>query len=175
VDARGEGGVRGHDPGADAQAAHDGRGGGDPSHEGGGRALIIDASVATKWFVDEEAFVEARDLLSHGPPLEAPDLIVVETANVLWRYVRREVIPPAEAAAAAGRLSRYFVRLHPPDGLAHRAVEIAVSLGHPAYDCFYLALAERRRLQLVTADMRLLTRIAGGSFASLARPLVVQP
>jgi predicted nucleic acid-binding protein len=110
--------------------------------------------------------------LDHGPPLEAPDLIVAETANVLWRYVRRGVIPAREAAATAGRLARYFARLHPPDGLAQRAVEIAAALDHPAYDCFYLALAERRRLQLVTADKRLLARIAGSVFAPLARPLV---
>jgi predicted nucleic acid-binding protein len=36
-----------------------------------------------------------------------------------------------------------------------------VELRHPAYECFYLALAEERRAKLVTADRRLLGRLAG--------------
>jgi predicted nucleic acid-binding protein len=45
--------------------------------------------------------------------------------------------------------------------LAGRALEIAAELRHPAYDCFYLALAQERRAQLVTADRRLISRLAG--------------
>ena len=30
----------------------------------------------------------------------------------------------------------------------------ASGLGHPAYDCFYLTLARRRRAKLITADRR---------------------
>jgi len=32
---------------------------------------------------------------------------------------------------------------------------MAVKFGHPIYDCFYLALAERERCLLATADDRL--------------------
>jgi predicted nucleic acid-binding protein len=33
-------------------------------------------------------------------------------------------------------------------------------LAHPAYDCFYLVLAELRGAQMVTDDRRLLARLA---------------
>ena len=44
--------------------------------------------------------------------------------------------------------------------LAARALAIAAELRHPAYDCFYLALAEVRDLKLITADRRLVARLA---------------
>ena len=39
--------------------------------------------------------------------------------------------------------------------LADEALRIAVAINHPAYDCFYLALARREAAPLVTADKRL--------------------
>ncbi len=38
---------------------------------------------------------------------------------------------------------------------------ISRALDHPAYDCFYLALAEARDAPMVTADRRLLNRGSG--------------
>jgi predicted nucleic acid-binding protein len=35
-------------------------------------------------------------------------------------------------------------------------MELALLQDHPIYDCFYLALAEREHLPIVTADGRLL-------------------
>jgi predicted nucleic acid-binding protein len=40
-----------------------------------------------------------------------------------------------------------------------RALELAFELGHPVYDCAYLALAETLDQQLVTADERFLKRV----------------
>lgn len=41
-----------------------------------------------------------------------------------------------------------MVRLPPP------AIGHALNLDHPVYDCFYLALAEAEKTELVTADLR---------------------
>jgi predicted nucleic acid-binding protein len=45
-------------------------------------------------------------------------------------------------------------------------------LRHPVYDCFYLALAEREDATLVTADRRLIGRLAGSRWEAMCRPLV---
>jgi predicted nucleic acid-binding protein len=45
--------------------------------------------------------------------------------------------------------------------LAARTLELAAELRQPIYDCFYLALAEERAARLVTADQRLISRLAG--------------
>jgi predicted nucleic acid-binding protein len=51
----------------------------------------------------------------------------------------------------------HFERLVSIDQLAARALELAVDLRHPIYDCLYLALAERERAPIVSADAKLLS------------------
>jgi predicted nucleic acid-binding protein len=43
---------------------------------------------------------------------------------------------------------------HPMRDLAASAARLAIDLGHPAYDCFYLALAIQEQYPVVTADRR---------------------
>jgi predicted nucleic acid-binding protein len=53
-----------------------------------------------------------------------------------------------------------------------RALTIARALGHPIYDCVYLALAEAENKPLVTADARFLARLVDSPWRNLAQPLV---
>jgi predicted nucleic acid-binding protein len=46
--------------------------------------------------------------------------------------------------------------LVPDEELRLRALEIALNLKHPIYDCFYLALAEREGAALISADRKLI-------------------
>ena len=43
---------------------------------------------------------------------------------------------------------------HPMRRLAASAARLAIDLKHPAYDCFYLALAIQEQYPVVTADRR---------------------
>ena len=43
--------------------------------------------------------------------------------------------------------------------LRHRAMAYCMELEHPAYDCFYLALAESRRTRMVTTDEHFLRKV----------------
>jgi predicted nucleic acid-binding protein len=58
-------------------------------------------------------------------------------------------------------LPQLLTELCPLATLAGRALAIAAELRHPAYDCFYLALAEAKDARLVTADRRFADRLAG--------------
>ena len=49
-----------------------------------------------------------------------------------------------------------FANLVPDEEIRARDLAIAVDLNHPIYDCFDLALAERERAPLVSADKRLI-------------------
>ena len=51
--------------------------------------LTVDASVVVKWFVPEALSDEARLLLGDRLSLHAPDLVLVEFANTIWKKVRR--------------------------------------------------------------------------------------
>jgi hypothetical protein len=60
--------------------------------------LIIDASVAVKWFVSEEASDKADEVSASNHTLLAPRLIVIEVANALARKAMQKLITPLEAA-----------------------------------------------------------------------------
>ena len=83
----------------------------------------------------------------------APDLLVAECANILWKKTRRNELTPEEAHLAARLLQR--AELAPMRKLLKSATKLAIALDHPAYDCTYLALAEDLSCDLVTADRTL--------------------
>jgi len=133
-------------------------------------SLIVDASVAVKWFAAEEGSDRAEALLETGEALIAPDLVLAEVSNVMWKKLHRGLLPPDQLVAAARRLPRYFEQLIPLGELVERATELTITLDHPVYDCFYLALAERERLPLISADSRLLALLGRHRLID-ARPL----
>jgi predicted nucleic acid-binding protein len=113
--------------------------------------LVIDASIAIKWVVEEAGTPQAL-LLSRRATLIAPELLVAECANVLWKKVRRRELSTDEAVLAARLLQAAEIELRPTRSLLEAATRIAIELDHPAYDCLYLALAIESGCQFVTAD-----------------------
>lgn len=131
-------------------------------------SLVIDASVACKWFVEERGSAQAEALLAGGAgPLLAPDLIVPEVCSAAWRKLRAGQMTADQAGAAVQGLASFFDDLVPGARLAAASFAIAQALDHPVYDCFYLALAEAEDTRVITADARLLDRLAGTSWAPL--------
>ncbi|MGH7893075.1 MAG: type II toxin-antitoxin system VapC family toxin [Candidatus Binatia bacterium] len=121
---------------------------------------VVDASVAVKWVVPESLSEHADRLLGSEDPLMAPDLLMIEAANALWKKARRAELSAAEAARALDVLTSSGIVVCQAQPLLGRALAMAQRLDHPVYDCVYLALAERERATLVTADERLLGRLA---------------
>lgn len=134
-------------------------------------ALIVDASVAVKWFVAEDLHEVARNLLTVDEPLLAPDILATEFANVMWVKTRRREIEPEQAARALGAVVQGVPLLRASVPLLPRALEFAGVLDHPVYDCVYLALAHQLAAPLVTADRRLLTAVEGSTLEVELRPL----
>jgi predicted nucleic acid-binding protein len=122
-------------------------------------ALVIDASVAVKWVVEEEGTEQALALRRRAKLL-APELLVAECANILWKKVRRDELSREEALLAARLLQAADIELLPTRPLLEAATRIAIELNHPAYDCLYLALAIESDCQFVTADGRLVRKLS---------------
>ena len=122
--------------------------------------LVVDASVALKWFLSEEPLAgQALAVLQDGVPLIAPDFLIAEVCNGAWRSARLGRISQAQVGEIAASLPRFFDALIAAAELAVRAVAIAGQLDHPVYDCFYLALAEKEQAHFVTADMQLVGKV----------------
>ena len=120
---------------------------------------VVDASVAVKWLLPEALSEAALRLLDGGDELLAPEMLMIEAANVLWRKAARRELTANEARRALALLVESALDLRPARPLAMRALELAQALEHPVYDCLYLSLAERERATLVSADDRLLAAV----------------
>jgi predicted nucleic acid-binding protein len=121
--------------------------------------LVVDASVATKWVLPEDGSERATALRNPAETFMAPNLIAAEIGNAIWKRVMWQDFLVADGLVALGAAMTIFSQIVPMEALAPRAVEIGAELKHPIYDCFYLALAERERCPMVTADKRLLTAV----------------
>jgi predicted nucleic acid-binding protein len=116
-------------------------------------AAVVDASVAVKWVVQEVPSDRAGSLAQGR--LEAPDLLLVECANILWKKVGLGDLTEHDAVARLDVLLGAPVVLAASHELLESALRLSSNLRHPVYGCLYLALALKRGLPLVTADERL--------------------
>ena len=122
--------------------------------------LVLDASVLVGLITEERFSTAAREAVARER-LIAPDLVLGEAANALWRKVRLGMMPADLARRAAAGVPHLFAELVPPGALLPMALDLALRRDHPVYDCFYVALAMRGGMPLLTADRRLAERFAG--------------
>ena len=133
--------------------------------------LVVDASVAIKWFVRESLYDDADRLLLGDHELSAPDFLVIELANIAWKKAVRKEIGPQQAELIPEACVRNIRSLYPSPDLVGRATSIAIHLNHPVYDCLYLACAEEVDGIVVTADKRFRHAVRNTPFAPMVRDL----
>lgn len=131
--------------------------------------IIVDASVAIKWFVEETLHNEARHLFKYQREIRAPDFILVEVANVAWKKAVRKEISNEQAQSIVDMIPQYIPSLITSLELVQRATELAIELEHPVYDCLYLACAGAENDVVVTADKRLFNKAKGSRFGENIR------
>jgi len=117
--------------------------------------IVVDASIAFLWFANEPDRWGAERLLETEASLLAPDLMAVETTNAWWKKLRRREMELSDVEQAVTHLLALGIAWMPSAPLLRPAARLAVELGHPVYDCLYLALAASHAAALATADDRL--------------------
>ncbi|MFZ5930263.1 MAG: type II toxin-antitoxin system VapC family toxin [Pseudomonadota bacterium] len=113
--------------------------------------LIVDASVALKWVLEEDGSLIARALVA-DEALAAPDLLFIECANVLWVKARRGNLSAGDAKAAYAAIEAVPIRAISAHLHAAAAQTIAFDLDQTPYDSLYLAVAMAENAILVSAD-----------------------
>ena len=122
--------------------------------------FTVDASIVVKWYIAEEHSEDARLLLAHRLGRHAPDFLLVEFANTVWKKARRREIADAQPYLGEIPALREAIDLCPSADLVERAARLAVDMDHPVYDCLYLACAEATGSTLITADRKFSNRVA---------------
>lgn len=127
---------------------------------------VVDATVVVDWVapgVGAEAPARAalRHLGERGADLAAPAVLLEEVGEALLAGVRRGRWSSAAADRAFAALRRLPVRLEDDAGLTERAWDLARRHDdRPLAELLYVALAEREKTDLVTADAGLRRRLS---------------
>lgn len=118
--------------------------------------IVVDASVAVKWFIPEPGDEAAERLLESGEPLVAPALIRIEVAGAFFRRLKKGELPEEDTRTAyqawEHTLATGTVRLVPDEELYSDAVHCAFTVKHDLPDCLYIALGKRLGASIITAD-----------------------
>ncbi len=124
---------------------------------------VLDSNVAIKWVLpeaDTPKAVQFRNEIRQGVhEILAPDIYAVEVGHALTKAERRGVIQPPLGVRRLQSVLRYPPVLHAYLPLLPRAFEISSAARHGIYDCLYVALAERERCELLTADQKLINNL----------------
>ena len=130
-------------------------------------SVVVDASLAVKWLVEEDDSNKAHAVLQSWVAQDiahiAPHLMPFEVANALHRRVVRGELNVGDSVRMIARLLESRLELHQPPGLHIRALQLASQLKqNAAYDAHYLALAESFDCELWTADERFFRAASSG-------------
>ncbi len=130
--------------------------------------VVVDASLAVKWLVEEDDSDRADGILEswqrQDMRIAAPHLLPFEVANALHRRVVRGDLTVEMAADLIESLFSSRLELHETPHLHRRALELASRFGQGAsYDAHYLALAETLSCELWTADEKFFRAASGGA------------
>lgn len=133
-------------------------------------ACVVDASVAVKLVVTEPHSSVAHDLFAHlgadpSARFHVPDLFYAECANILWKQVQHFGYPPADARLNLATLTALALQTVPLKNLAAEAFALGTRYSISAYDGCYLAAAQLLGVPLITADQKLVNKLAGSPHA----------
>lgn len=147
--------------------------------------LVVDASVAVKWYLPEgeddlDAARLVLDRFSAGAlDLVAPDLLLYEVASAVTVATigRHPRLTAALGDLAIDRFLGLELRIAEAAGLLPAAYALVHRHGCALYDASYLALAQRLGIRFITADRKLHRRIGDlpevlwlADYPSLPRP-----
>ncbi len=135
------------------------------------RSFVIDASVAAKWFFEEEHFEVARRLGSPQRQFCAPDFIWIEMASILWKRARRHELTLQQSQEILADFMEFPLTIVPSTSLLPLAFDLAMTYDRTVYDCLYLALAVTVGRPLITSDRRLANSLTSTPMAKYVRIL----
>ena len=118
--------------------------------------IIIDTSAFMKYLLHEKGWQEVHQYLTSAVSPTSVDLLVIESANVLWKSVLQGLIPTKQATELYAAMELLYTQgplvLEPATRYSADALAIALSQEIPVYNALFIAQARARHVALVTSD-----------------------
>ena len=132
--------------------------------------IIIDTSVAFKWFEDEKNSTDARKILKNHlqgkEEISVPDLFFYELTNA---WCTKSVLLPKDIKNNLDRLEKFALNIIPMSFTSlNKAMEFSKQYHVSVYDALYAVLAEEKKCRLVTADTKFISKADQDYIISLA-------
>ncbi len=131
------------------------------------KKLVVDASVAIKWFIPEIHSEKAILLLDNPIKFLAPNLIYAEICNILWKKLRLKELTPTVAQGILNDFKRLPLDIKDNQFLLEIAWDIATKYQRSFYDSLYLALAYIENCSFITADQAFVNALKTTDLKSL--------
>ncbi len=118
--------------------------------------VVVDSSVIVKWFIDEDNSDKAKQLLNDNTKekitLYVPDIAILEVINALFYQASFDSDRLLEVVKTLYHLEINIVNLS--ETLSSLVVDKMLKNKIASYDALFIALAEKEKCPLVTADYK---------------------
>ena len=118
--------------------------------------IVLDSSAAVEALRNTDEGAAIRSVLGNNEPVVSCDLLRVEVASVLRKFVLTRQISTREASEHLDEAISFIDTFHSIASLQTEALAESIRLEHSVYDMFYFVLARRTQGTLFTTDMQLL-------------------
>lgn len=129
---------------------------------------VIDTNVYIKHLIPDPLSNKVDELLGHlaHPKTEIliPDLLYVECANVLRKYIQKGLYDLGDLPNDLTELKALPFQVVSTADLMMQAVTIGVSNSITAYDACYVALSQQASAPLLTLDQKLVKALLGSTY-----------
>ncbi|MGB3201585.1 MAG: type II toxin-antitoxin system VapC family toxin [Nodosilinea sp.] len=126
--------------------------------------IVVNSSVAIKWFVPQVHSDKARQILSTYQEgqleLLAPDLIYAEIGNIVWKLNRFQELAEQDAEDILETFQLISFSITPSSLLLHDAYHFAKNHQRTVYDSLYMTLSLWQQCLFVTSDSKLFNAIS---------------
>ena len=121
---------------------------------------VVDTSALLRLFIPDGPVPNGLEAFFRGVEAGtnvaiAPELLIVEAANVVLKKQRRKELTADEARGAIALLEMMPIRYFGHHKLYKSIHRIAIETGLTAYDALFLALAQTKGAAIFTADERM--------------------
>lgn len=124
------------------------------------KTIVLDTSALMRLFIPDGPIPDGLDQLildaeKDEVDLLAPNLIIIESAQVLLKKSNQELLTKDEAESLFGDIRSLPIRLFEPAEFIKTALSIAIDQNITVYDALFVSIAQYYSATLVTVDSKL--------------------